>query len=138
MGTYYTTKCGHCNVKWEHFSSRRRSSFGSPNIKCRSCGGMNATAMNLYRDFNLFQKLLYWVVNLIQDLLFLFFGLILFIGGIWSISDSFSGVKLFPILVGLYLIVRTVMGLFAYSENRKYIEETYDSNGGFLWSDEQF
>ena len=138
MGTYYTTKCGHCNVKWENFVSRRSSSFGPPNIKCRICGGMNVTAMDLYRDFNLFQKVFYWAGNIIQDLLFLFFGLILLVGGIWSINDSFSAVKLIPILIGLYFIVRVVMTFFAYSKNRKYIEETYDSNGGFLWSDEQF
>lgn len=147
MGVYYTTKCGHCNIKWEFLNMRGNTKLGPPIVKCSSCFKMNKTKYKLYRDMSIFEKTVWYV----QCLFSIGFGLIMLIGGLFLLFDMiFYGGHISGIIeesdwlgwvfsIGLILIgSRNSSEIFHLNSHRKDLEHFFDSNGGFLWSNQTY
>ena len=115
MGNYTITRCGICSETWEAVSAPASTLFGAPNVKCKSCGIINKTRFTLYRDMSVGLKM------------FFLFGQFVF--------------KFFLGVLGLLLIypgIRILLDVFLTFKIIKSIQNTYDKNGGFLWSNEQY
>ena len=136
MGVYTTTKCGICGIAWEQWEYGQHPSIGTPFVKCRHCHGLNKTKQVLYRDSNLFTKISFWsgqiFSNLVQGVFPVVFSFFAF-----TYEDNSWIIILFGIMAllwggnNLYHLTKTL-------DYAKAIEELYDRNGGFLWSDEAY
>ena len=140
MPIYTTTKCGKCGAIWENMSSTsaRNESIGPPLIKCRLCLCLNRTNQVLYRDASLFKKIRFWLKTIYSIILLgiapLAFGLYTLINpSSLNLHPAFS---LLIIFIGLFFIYGFYKS-YSNLDNIKNIEKKYDSNGGFLWSDEK-
>ena len=135
MASYQSTNCGACGASWQNMSVEHDTNIGPPLIKCRQCNTLNKTKMYLYRDANWFGKLYYWVSTSFSTLLF---GGGAIFGGIALVRSDIGTIAIIiGVLItgfGLYLFKR----LFDSPKYFKILEETFDNNGGFLWSDETY
>lgn len=142
MGVYTTTKCGNCKKYWELFSYGRRGKIGSPIVKCRSCNSLNRTNLFLYRDSSRFTRIWFWTERTFESLFFSILGFLL--GGSLLLSDKFSAGEDIPVFlkfIGIGIISFSFYGLYNFfniKKNMSEIEKTFDNNGGFLWSDQQY
>lgn len=156
MGIYVTTKCGHCNKSWQLFQYGGNSLCGAPNVKCRHCNGMNLTKMDLYRNFNLSDKVSFFLTEILFGIGFACIGL--GIGGYFFntffIEQNFFDFSIskdpwYWILIGKLFIIFISLGplLFSFKlfynkltvfRNIKKMEKIYDRQGGFLWSNQQY
>ena len=164
MSTYKTTRCGSCGTAWK-FMERNPISImlGPPKVKCRNCHSINSTDLTLPRDItpSQYQKLqrqvvaiylrviisaiiyapvmvgsFYLALDFVQDDKMVFLGKLLFGLGFTSL--------------GLYLLYNLWQTIIFYKEvfaanliqtaldGNKWVEELYDKNSGFLWSDEWY
>ena len=162
MGMYQTTKCGHCKAYWNFLSPYVDSMCGPPIIKCRKCGGLNNTGMKLYRDFTKGEKISFnigrKIFGMLKAILFIIVGIGMFYGllltehteygentgesnlGYMLSIDNYFGILLFagfPILM-VYFGVNGIKGILDTEEDAKLMEELFDANGGFFWSDWQY
>jgi hypothetical protein len=134
MGTYSTTKCGHCNYAWEIMEYGSKGSIGPPVIKCRNCLGMNKNPQVLYREADWYTKLVFWLRVSLNALVFGLGGIAAGIGFYLNLDSNLKWFGVFPFLFGIFIVFQT-------SQNKKAInilEKTFDNNGGFVWSDESF
>ena len=158
MGTYITTKCGHCNVKWEFLNSTRLNiKLGPPIIKCSSCNGLNKTKHKLYRDMNTFEKVWLYVEQTFLRFIFNLGVIIMGFGMLYGSLlmeeedgtiplnnmleiDNYFGIIIF-LSIGLGIIwfgFNNLKQSFQLKEIIKIYEETHDKNGGFIWSHEYY
>ena len=133
MGVYTTTRCGYCNDKWEDMEWGSHPSIGPPFIKCRKCGGLNKTKQVLYRDASLGRKISFWFG---QGLTALIYGVgAVGLGiGMLSSMESYRWIAFFPIIFGMFQLYQ----LSQQKKDAKALEDSFDKNGGFVWSDEGF
>lgn len=158
MGTYITTKCGHCKVKWEFLNSTRLNiKLGPPIIKCSHCGGLNKTKHKLYRDMNIFEKIWLYVeqtfLRFTFNLLVICLGFGILYGTLFMKDedgkiplnkmieiDNYLGILIF-LGMGLGVIWFGYINLkssFHLKEIISSYEELHDNNGGFIWSNEYY
>jgi hypothetical protein len=138
MATYQTTNCGSCGITWDSMGAVD-SNIGPRKIKCRICNGINNTDMYLYRDANWFGKLYYWVTSLVYVIIFGGISLLVGIGGI--IGKFEEAVGWFGYVIGFFGLAYSFYmfkGVYDIPKSIKQLEEIYDKNGGFLWSDEAY
>ena len=136
MGKYKTTKCGHCKHYWEILAPAGSAVVGPPIIKCRNCNGLNRTSRNLYRDVKVSQKIYFWAGTLISSIIFGIGGIA---GGIGLISNKDKSGTL-GIIMGSFFLIFGVLNfyiLYKTKDGLKVMEDDFDKNGGFLWSDEE-
>ena len=133
MGIYTTTKCGHCNDLWEDMDWGAHPSIGPPIIKCRKCGGLNKTKQVLYRDASLPTKISFWFGQGMNALLYGVGGVGIGIAMLSSM-DKNGWIAFFPLGFGVFQLYE----LTQQTKGAKALEECFDNNGGFLWSDEAY
>jgi hypothetical protein len=138
MATYQTTKCGSCGTAWDSMGAKD-SNIGPTKIKCRSCNGINRTKMYLYRDANWFGKLYYWVTSLVYVIIF---GGVSLLAGLGGLLGKFEeAVGWFGYVIGFFGLAYSFYmfkGAYDIPKSIKKLEEIFDENGGFLWSDEAY
>jgi hypothetical protein len=156
MGLYVTTKCGHCNETWQLFEYGGNSACGSPNVKCIYCNGVNKTKRNLYRNFNLKDKLSFFISEILFGFIFASIG---FVIGFQFFNMFFLEQNFFDysnskdawywIVIGklfvAWLSLAPLLFSFKLFYNKftifiqiKKMEKAYDKQGGFLWSNQQY
>jgi hypothetical protein len=156
MGVYVTTKCGHCSNNWQFFQYGGNSVCGAPNVKCHHCHGMNSTKMDLYRNFDLKDKISFFITEIIFGIGFSF--LLLGIGGYFFftffIEQNFFDFSIskdpwYWIIIGklfiafislgpLYVGLNSIYNKLTIYKQIKKMEKVYDEQGGFLWSNQQY
>ena len=137
MAVYTTTKCGSCGAKWEDDSVRVFSSVGPPLVKCKACNINNKTSLKLYRDMSTFDRLFFWLGQ----------GAYCFVFGPLGLGSAISIAFYTDFNIFLRIIISIILGclgilvffnLFTKPQQIKDMEELFDKNGGFLWSNEQY
>ena len=137
MAVYTTTKCGSCGAKWEDESVRGLSSVGPPLVKCKACNINNKTSLKLYRDMNTFEGLFFWLG---QGAYCFVFGQVV-LGGAIGIAFYADFNILLRIIISIILGglgVLVFFNLFTKPQQIKDMEELFDKNGGFHWSNEPY
>lgn len=130
---YIITKCGNCKESWQFLAPAGSAIVGSPIVKCKHCHALNKTSRQLYRDINLFERILFWGGTSLSAILYGLGGLAFGIGFVF-VTDIGAIGKVFGVLgfvfggINLYALANTKKSL-------KQLEETFDKNGGFIWSD---
>jgi hypothetical protein len=138
MGTYTSSRCGHCGSTWQFMESGRNSKFGSPIVKCVTCKGLNKTNSKLYRDMNLFSRVLFWFRQAVTW--GLINGLLPLVGGVYGLVKALEAESaLGGIFATLFILFGSynLYGLTKLMDKIKETEDLFDKNGGFLWSNEQ-
>ena len=140
MGVYTSTSCGSCGANWEFMSYGRRNQVGPPYVKCKVCNAVNKTSSKLYRDIGTFRRIYFWLDQGFSNLFFGIGGFSMVYGFVFYSEAPDVGVflKIFITLMGGGLGVFQFYNLFTTPKQIRNIEELYDKNGGFLWSDEQY
>lgn len=156
MGIYVTTKCGSCGKTWQSFHYGGNSICGAPYIKCYNCKNLNTTKMDLFRNFSFNDKVSFFFTEILFGSLFGLIGLIIgcYFFNTFFIEQNFFNFslsndpwywiligKLFvliiclgPIFFGLQIIYNKITTYFQINK----MEKTYDKQGGFLWSNQQY
>ena len=158
MGSYITTKCGHCNIKWEFLNSTRLNiKLGPPIIKCSNCNGLNTTKHKLYRDMSTLEKIWLYVEQTFLRFLFnlgvilsgfgMLYGTLLLEDEEGRIPlnkmieiDNYVGIIIF-LLIGIGIVwfgYNNLKQSFQLKEIIKSFEGVHDKNGGFVWSNEYY
>ena len=157
MATYQTTKCGHCNTKWSFMQYGEDSSCGAPIIKCINCKGLNKTKMKLYRDMNSINRFMFWIgrgfVKPLASLVMIAVGIYV-LYRIYFITDKFGVthmsemleinnwlVIIFSNVVPLVIVfmgAEQIKDTLSLTKQLKLMEKTFDENGGFVWSNQQY
>lgn len=157
MGTYQTSKCGNCENTWSFMKYGGDSSCGPSVIKCVHCNGLNRTKMKLYRDFSLLNKLAFWLG---RGLFKPIFGLFMMVSGLgilyWQyltvednglspmshmleINNWFGIIFFHAIAIGVaWLGISKITDTFSTKKQIMAMEQLFDKNGGFFWSNEQY
>ena len=148
MGIYSSTKCGSCGEYWQFMENRNNLSIGPPYLKCRKCLAINKTKQILWRDANLFKKIWFLGVNSIRSIFFGCLGLVMFYAGISKLYeyfftdnyDDYAGPFWLTIitLLGGFMAYKQFIFLITANSQFKVLEDLYDKNGGFIWSDEMY
>ena len=156
MGRYVTTRCGHCDKNWQLFRYGGNSVCGSSNVKCHYCSGMNVTKMNLFRNFNLNDKISFFITEILFAIGFASIGLGMgsYFFNTFFIEQSFFNFSIskdpwYWILIGKLFILFITLGPLLFGFNTIYnklsvfrqikkMEKKYDKQGGFLWSNQQY
>ena len=133
MAVYTTTSCGSCGAEWESMSVGKRNSVGPPLVKCKVCNTLNKTSHKLYRNMNTFNRILFWLGEGTYSFIF---GL----GGAVGMALFANDINIFlriiiPVILGA-LGCLVLINLFNKPKQISEIEEIYDKNGGFMWSDD--
>ena len=133
------------------------SSCGPPVIKCIHCNSLNRTKMKLYRDMTIFNKITFWlgygVFKTIFGAFMIFFGMgtLYFLYAIFQDNgltmmahmleiNNWFGIILFHAIaagvtwVGILQIRETLSA----KKHIKIIEDLFDKNGGYFWSNQQY
>ena len=136
MAIYTTTSCGSCGAEWESMSVGKRNSVGPPLVKCKVCNTLNKTSHKLYRNMNTFNRILFWLGEGTYSFIFGLGGL----GGAIGMALFANDINIFlriiiPIILGA-LGCLVLINLFNKPKQISEIEEIYDKNGGFMWSDD--
>lgn len=157
MGTYQTSRCGHCKKTWAFMQYGADSSCGPSVIKCIHCNSLNRTKMKLYRDMTSFDRFTFW---LRRGFLKPIIGLIMLGIGMGIIYWQYLTVEengQFPMANMLenngwfgIIIIHVIAISFAWygishikdtlltKKQIKEMEEIFDKNGGFFWSNQQY
>ena len=137
MGVLKSTSCGSCGAKWQVLESVGNNMLGSPLVKCRVCKSLNKTSLKLYRDMNLFKKIIFWTDTIFTHSILgfaaLFFGI-----GVGFFAEVSYMQKFIALIITIPLFIFLTKNLFYLPKAIKYFEETYDKNGGYLWSNEMY
>ena len=134
MGVYVTTRCGHCDYAWAKMEYGDTGEIGPPVIKCRNCLGMNNTKQLLYRDSDGYTKFVFWGRTILNAFFFGLGTIIMGVGFFVKLEGNLKWFGILPFLTGVIVLYQTSLTTKA----AKALEETYDNNVGFLWSDEAF
>ena len=138
MGVYTSTSCGSCGANWDYMAAGRRNPVGPPYVKCRVCNTINKTSSKLYRDMGTFRRIFFWLDLGSANLIFGLGGLGGAIGFAFFAPDVNIYLKILIVIAFGSLGVSQLYNLFTTPKQIRYIEKTFDKNGGFLWSDEQY
>ena len=157
MGTYKTSKCGHCKKTWAFMEYGGDSSCGPPIIKCVHCNSLNRTKMKLYRNMNLFSRITFWLGRGLFKSIFGFFmigfGLAIFywqyltveengqtpLAYMLEINNWFGIIIFHAIALGVvWLGIFQIKEALSTKKQIKSMEELFDKNGGFFWSNQQY
>ena len=146
MGIYKTTKCGFCDIKWEFLKPSLDDRLGPPIIKCQSCNTLNKTKSKLFRDLTQKeQKMikfkndkLFFLINTFLIVISILLGWILL--GIEVEDRSLMGTLIVLSVPGLILFgsIKRIEEHESLDEIVSKIENEYDKNGGFIWSNQWY
>ena len=138
MGVYTSISCGSCGANWEVWEYGRESKLGSPLVKCKVCQAINKTSSKLFRDMNFFQKIIFWINHIISTLFFATAGLVFGIGVAFYAEDWEGWTKYIVLLISIIFALYQFKEIYIIPKAIKSLEQIFDKNGGFLWSDEQY
>ena len=157
MGTYQTSKCGHCKKTWAFMEYGGDSSCGPPVIKCVHCNGLNRTKMKLYREMTFFNKLTFWLgrglVKPIFGLFMIGFGMAILYWQYLTVEDNgqspmshmleinnwFGIIFFHAIAIGVaWLGISQIRDTLSTKKQVQIMEQIFDENGGFFWSNQQY
>ena len=150
MAVYTTAKCGHCGINWTTLNPNTPNTvfgkLGPPVIKCSTCYRDNKTNYKLIRDLNPLEKILYVKVKnifgIILSLCFIAVGF--YLGFVVTPGAKDEGIVPAVILFSVFSVAFVVLGVIGIKNNVNgssdfdCLEMKYDSNGGFLWSNEYY
>ena len=135
MSVYETIKCCYCNDRWKDMEMGRSSAIGPPFIKCRKCGGLNKTKRVLYRDASSWRK--FRVLTNYGFQTFFYGGLGLVVT--WQMFVRLDGWwKLLGIAALAFSLQQWYYLFFGMKKDIIKMEEIFDKNGGFVWSDQAY